>query len=233
MFALSVQCSGYLFVCIAVCGLCLEKREKKREDLEEGRAGSSFIFSAWILQKVISHNNRISALFARHIFPSGLWSVPPSVRSPKKCPRQTTLSATVTNMPYPLSEDVLGIHNSHFLMSTIFMQQWNKASEDENPPAKIAINVCWTSDLKVQTSWFDILSNAFQNVETSVFSFSWLKALGPCCSAVLIIKNWTMQCIIHMEQNEAFHSIRWKPENTFPMYRHWTHCNRVSLLSND
>lgn len=87
MFALfmlqwiSVQSSGYLFVCIAACRLCLEKREKKREVLEEGRAGLSFIFSAWILQKVISHNNRISALFARHIFPSGLWSVPPSVRS--------------------------------------------------------------------------------------------------------------------------------------------------------
>lgn len=46
--------------------------------------GFPFIFPAWILQKVITYYNGLSALFACHIFPSGLWSVPHSVQTLKK-----------------------------------------------------------------------------------------------------------------------------------------------------
>lgn len=119
---------GRLFVCIVVCRLCLEKRgedrraERGRERFWRRTGGLPFIFSAWIQQKVITHNNRISALFAWHIFPSGLWSVPPSVRSLKKCPRQTALSTTVKNMSCPLSQYVLRTHNCHFFSCLPFLR---------------------------------------------------------------------------------------------------------------
>lgn len=164
----SAQCSG-LFAYVhwglqALFGLKGRRKETRKKKRGSGGGcasveGLPFIYSAWFLHKIITHNNRISALFAWHIFPSGLWRVPPSVRSLKKCPRQTTLSTNATNTSCPLSKDVLGMHDWH-----IFSICWPLCNNSRRPPKSrpladlIATTACWTSHFKM-------LSKGIQNVE--------------------------------------------------------------------
>lgn len=97
--------SGYLFVCPAVCRLCLERRrrqerrEKKRGVLEEGRAGGCLSYSQHESRRKSLATTIEFLLYLPGIFFHLASEVcHPQSESLKERPRQTTLSVAVTNM---------------------------------------------------------------------------------------------------------------------------------------
>lgn len=141
-------CSGYLFVCIAVCGLCLKRRRDWRERVwrRVGRRCLSY-------SQHESYRKSLPATIEFLLYFLGIFfSIWPlkyatlSLESKEVPRRQTGIFATVTNMSYSLSEDVLGVHGRHvFTFLPFSCNNRIRLTKGENPPfVMVAMDVCRT-----------------------------------------------------------------------------------------